>query len=166
MTTDDFLCLRCARHMKTCCQTADIYTTLGDVRRIEEYTRTTGFTEFRAPSNPAYGDQDDDPIWRDNVFRPDGTRRVVKKQANGDCTLLGPAGCILPLETRPLICRIYPFDYTAEGLLDELADGCPIELLRPGQGLIEALAMNRADAERWRQQLYDELQREDLSVVR
>jgi Fe-S-cluster containining protein len=166
IVTEEFLCVRCSRHMKTCCQTADIYTTLGDVRRMEEYTGQTGFTEFRAPKNPAYADQDDDPIWRDNVFRPDGTRRVVKKQANGDCTFLGAAGCILPLETRPLICRIYPFDYTAEGILDELSEGCPTELLRPGQGLIEALDMNRTDAERWHRQLYDELPNEDLSVLR
>jgi len=164
METEEFLCIRCSRHMKTCCQTADIFTTLGDVRRIEEYTGQTGFTEFRGPSNPSYADQDDDPIWRDNVFRPDGTRRVMKKQANGDCTFLGNAGCVLPLETRPLICRIYPFDYTADGILDELAPGCPTELLRPGQGLIEALDMQRSDAERWHKQLYEELPLEQVGV--
>jgi Fe-S-cluster containining protein len=150
--------------MKTCCQTADIFTTLGDVRRIEDFTGETGFTEYRAPVNPAYADQDDDPVWRDNVFRPDGTRRVVKKQPNGDCTFLGSAGCVLPLETRPLICRIYPFDYTAEGILDELSEGCPTELLKPGQGLIEALDMKRSDAERWHRQLYAELQQESVAV--
>ena len=161
--SEEFLCVRCSRHMKTCCQTADIYTTLGDVRRIEEFTGLTGFTEFRGPSNPDYADQDDDPVWRDNVFRADGTRRVLKKQPSGDCTFLGNAGCVLPLETRPLICRIYPFDYNADGVLqDQLSTGCPTELLRPGQGLIEALDMNRADAERWHRQLYDELPLENL----
>jgi uncharacterized protein len=151
--------------MKTCCQTADIYTTLGDVRRIEEFTGQSGFTEFRGPSNPDYADQDDDPIWRDNVFRADGTRRVMKKKDNGDCTFLGSAGCVLPLEIRPLICRIYPFDYNAEGILSELSPGCPTELLRPGQTLIEALDMKLADAERWHRQLYAELPREDLQRV-
>jgi Fe-S-cluster containining protein len=164
MTNEEFLCIRCSRHMKTCCQTADIYTTLGDVRRIEEFTGQAGFTEFRAPANPDYADQDDDPVWRDNVFRADGTRRVLKKKTSGDCTFLGNAGCVLPLETRPLICRIYPFDYTAEGILPELAPGCPLELLRPGQGLIEALDMKRNDAERWHKQLYEELPRENVGV--
>jgi uncharacterized protein len=160
MTQEDFLCIRCSRHMKTCCQTAEVFATLGDVRRIEDYTGQSGFTEFRAPEKDVYADQDDDPVWRDNVFRADGTRRVLKKKANGDCTFLGSSGCVLPLETRPLICRIYPFDYTAEGILSELAPGCPTELLRPWQGLIEALDMKRSDAERWRKQLYDELPHE------
>jgi Fe-S-cluster containining protein len=160
--TTEFLCVRCARHMKTCCQTCDIFTTRGDVARIEAHTGQTGFTEFRPPKSPDYADQDDDPLWRDNVFQADGTRRVLKKQASGDCTFLGSAGCTLPLEVRPLVCRIYPYDYTAEGIQDDLAPGCPLELLAPGQGLIEALEMSRADAERWHEQLYAELQRERL----
>lgn len=160
MSTDEFLCVRCARHMKTCCQTAEIYVTRGDLRRIEQHTGEDGFFEFRRPDNAEYADQDDDPVWRDNVFRPDGTRRVLRRRPGGDCTFLGAAGCTLPLEVRPLICRLYPFDYTADGLLDELAIGCPLDLLPPNQGLIEALAMNRADAQRWHAQLYAELRDE------
>jgi Fe-S-cluster containining protein len=163
--SEEFLCIRCSRHMKTCCQTCDIYTTLGDVRRIEAYTGKTGFTEFRGPAKPEYADQDDDPTWRDNVFRADGTRRVLKKQPNGDCTFLGTAGCVLPLETRPLICRLYPFSYDESGITDELSEGCPTELLQIGQTLIEALDMNIEDARRWHRQLYDELPREDLNAV-
>jgi Fe-S-cluster containining protein len=144
--------------MKTCCQTCEILTTPGDVRRIEQYAGRSDFYEFRKPSDPAYADQDDDPIWRDHAFEPDGSRRVLRRQPSGDCTFLGSAGCVLPLEVRPLVCRIYPFDYTADGLADELSHGCPLELLRPGQGLLEALDMNRIDAERWRSQLYAEIQ--------
>jgi Fe-S-cluster containining protein len=159
MEATEFLCVRCARHMKTCCQTAEVFVTQGDVARIERHTGQGSFAEFRRPDNPAYihPEDDEDPVWRDSVFRSDGSRRVLKKQANGDCTFLGAAGCTLPLEVRPLVCRIYPFDYTSEGLQSELATGCPLELLPPGQGLIEALAMNRSDAERWRRQLYGEL---------
>jgi Fe-S-cluster containining protein len=149
--------------MKTCCQTCEIFTTPGDLRRIEQHTGRTYFWEYRKPANPAYADQDDDPIWRDHVFEADGSRRVLRKQASGDCTFLGSAGCVLPLEIRPLVCRIYPFDYTADGLVDELSEGCPLELLRPGQGLIEALDMNRGDAERWRGQLYAEIQQKDAA---
>ena len=98
-----------------------------------------------------------DPIWIENVIRPDGTRRVLQRQPDGDCTFLGDAGCALPLETRPLICRIYPFDYTADGLRDELAHGCPMELLPAGQSLLQALDIKRSDAERWHKQLYAEV---------
>ncbi|MEZ6062190.1 MAG: YkgJ family cysteine cluster protein [Planctomycetaceae bacterium] len=160
MAAEEFLCVRCARYMKTCCQTCDIYATPGDVERIAEYTGTSGFTEFRTPDDPRYLDQDDDPVWRDHVFRGDGSRRVLKRQATGDCTFLGENGCRLPLEIRPLICRLYPFDYDADDLRDGLSEGCPVELLRPGQGLLQALEMNSADARRWHQQLYQEIRRE------
>ena len=143
--------------MKTCCQTAEVYVTLGDVQRIEQESGRDDFHELRHPDHPIYLPDDSDPVWRDKAFQPDGSRRVLKRQANGDCTFLGPAGCVLPLEIRPLICRIYPFDYDAGGMLDDLARGCPLELVRPGMELIEELEMNRVDAERWRQQLYAEL---------
>jgi uncharacterized protein len=160
MSSDEFLCARCARHTQTCCQRSEIYVTPGDVRRIDEFSARRGYWEFRPAKNPAYADQDDDPVWRDNVFRPDGTRRVLKQQENGDCTFLGERGCVLPLEVRPLICRIYPYDYDASGIAADLATGCPLELLPPGQGLIQALDMNLNDARRWRDQLYEEIQLE------
>ena len=157
MSTEEFLCVRCARHMKTCCQTSEIYVTPGDVQRIGEFTGRDDFKEFRAPEDPIYLQLDDDPVWIEHVIRPDGTRRVLKRQENGDCTFLGNHGCVLPLETRPLICRMYPYDYDANGIRDDLANGCPMELLRPGQGLVAALEMNRADAQRWHRQLYAEV---------
>src|SRR5438132_1701662 len=136
MDADEFLCVRCARHMKTCCQTCQVHVTPGDVERIALYTARHDFHEYCAPDHATYEDHDDDPAWRDSVFRPDGTRRVLKKQAGGDCTFLGPRGCTLPLEVRPLVCRIYPFEYDEGGIKDdELAPGCPLELLRPGLGL-------------------------------
>lgn len=160
MSETEFLCARCARHRKTCCQTAEVYITPGDVERISDHTGRLDFHEFRAIDNPVYAVADDDPVWRDYVFRPDGTRRVLRKQPNGDCTFLGPDGCRLPLDVRPLICRIYPYDYDGDGLLDDLAPGCPLELLPPRQGLIDALGMNRVDAERWHRQLYAEIRLE------
>ncbi|MCA9186664.1 MAG: YkgJ family cysteine cluster protein [Pirellulaceae bacterium] len=157
MSDEEFLCVRCARHTQTCCQRSEIFTTLGDVQRISRFVNREDFVEFRHPDNPEYADQDDDPVWRDHVFRPDGTRRVLRRRSNGDCTFLGPTGCALPLETRPLVCRLYPYDYTSDGIADELAHGCPLILLREGERLIEALGMNLSDAQRWRRQLYDEL---------
>ena len=66
-----------------------------------------------------------------NVFREDGQRRVLKQQPDKDCFFLGPQGCSLPAEARPLICRLYPFDYNADRILPTPASGCPVELLRP-----------------------------------
>jgi Fe-S-cluster containining protein len=146
--------------MKTCCQTREIYVTPGDVERIAEYTGRRDTYVYRVPDNPSYLDQDDDPAWRDHVFRVDGTRRVLKRRASGDCHFLGSAGCVLPTEVRPLVCRIYPYDYTEDGIQEELATGCPLELLPAGQGLIEALDMWRTDAVRWHRQLYEEIREE------
>lgn len=156
-SADEFLCVRCSRHMKTCCQTSEVYATPGDAQRIAEFIGRDDFYEYREPDDPVYLQEDGDPIWIENVIRPDGTRRVLKRKPGGDCTFLGDAGCVLPLETRPLICRIYPFDYTADGLRDELANGCPMELLPAGQSLLDALDIKRTDAERWHKQLYVEV---------
>jgi Fe-S-cluster containining protein len=165
--SDEPLCARCARHTTTCCQWSEVFVTTGDVARIVEQTGRGDFFEYRPVDNPIYGDQDDDPVWRDHVFRPDGTRRVVRHQPNGDCHFLGPVGCVLPAHARPLVCRLYPFDYTSEGIHEELAEGCPLELLRPGQELLPVLNMHRDEAEVWRRQLYAEMQCEpvDLPVV-
>lgn len=157
MTAEEFLCVRCARHMKTCCQTSEVYVSPGDEARIRAHSGQNDFTEFRTPDDPVYLLNDDDPLWRDRVFRPDGTRRILRRRENGDCVFLGAAGCVLPLETRPLVCRIYPYDYNEAGIKPALARGCPLELLPPGQDLTVALDMNYAQAEGWRKQLYEEL---------
>ena len=156
----DFLCARCARRQKTCCQQTDIVLTVGDVERVAEYVRRRDFIEHRPAGNADYRDQDDDPTWRDATFGPDGLRRVVKWQANGDCMFLGPAGCVLPYETRPLICRLYPFEYDESGVFTEPATSCPSHLLPEGTKLFDALGMKRSDAERWHGQLYEELRAE------
>jgi Fe-S-cluster containining protein len=156
MSTDS-LCARCARHTTTCCQKTDVYVTPGDVERIAA-TGERDFYEFRAPSDSVYMQQDDDPIWPRLVYKqPDGTRRLLKQQANGDCYFLGEHGCRLPAEARPLICRLYPFDFNEQGIVPTLAKGCPLELLPSGQSLLQALQMNYNDADVWRRQLYAEL---------
>jgi Fe-S-cluster containining protein len=157
---DEFLCVRCARVQRTCCQTSEIYVSPGDVRRIAAFTGQTDFFEDRAAENPTYLPQDDDPAWRDNMFQADGKRRVIYKVADGSCQFLGAHGCQLPMETRPLVCRIYPYDYDDHGIKKDLSHGCPLHLVRPGQDLLTELNMHLTDAERWHQQLYDEIREE------
>lgn len=155
--SDEFLCARCARHMRTCCQTSQIYVTPGDVERITAQTGRRDFTEFRRPDDPIYLENGDDPLWVEHVFREDGTRRILTHAANGDCTFLGEKGCTLPTEVRPLICRIYPYDYNAEGIKPVLARGCPTELIRQGETLLTELGMSYDEALRWHEQLYQEI---------
>lgn len=157
---EEFLCARCARYMRTCCQTSEVYASPADIRRVENHVGRSDFYEYRVPTDPIYSKHDDDPIWPQLVFQPDGTRRVLKRQKDGSCTFLGDRGCVLPLEVRPLICRLYPFDFNEAGIKDALCTGCPSELLRPGQTLIAALAMNRDEAEAWRKQLYQDIREE------
>jgi len=156
----EFLCARCARHQPTCCQNSEVYVTPGDVERIVAATGDDAFHEFRLPDDPIYAAENGDPLWIATIFRPDGTRRILRQQENGNCTFLGERGCRLELETRPLVCRLYPFDFTAEGILPELARGCPTELLPVGQSLLDALQIDRQDAECWHRQLYQEIQLE------
>jgi uncharacterized protein len=162
----DFLCVRCARRRKTCCQLCEVYVTPGDVRRIAEHTGAEDFHEFRPAGDSVYTDHPDDPTWMRLVFRADGTRRILRRRAEGDCTFLGPCGCRLPLDVRPLVCRIYPYDFNEQGIKDELERGCPMELVRKGLTLIDELGMDRAAAERWHRQLYEEIRLEEANEDR
>ncbi|HBS28044.1 MAG TPA: hypothetical protein DEB06_01015 [Phycisphaerales bacterium] len=147
---------------KTCCQRAEILVTRGDIERIEAHTARDDFWSRRAPANAAYSEPDpDDPDWRSLTLAPDGTRRTLNRRSNGDCTFLGQRGCVLPTEVRPLVCRLYPYGYTERGLEGIDDEYCPTAALvprgQPGATMLTVLDMSRADAERWRGTLYDEL---------
>ena len=129
------------------------------------FTGRDDFHQFRMPDNPNYGDQDDDPVWRDHVFGQDGSRRVLKWVAGRNCVFLGEFGCQLPLEVRPLVCRLYPLEYTAAGIEPEPAAGCPLQLVPLGVGLIDTLRMNLKDARRWHEQLYEEIKQEPCRLT-
>ena len=152
-------CVRCAATQKTCCQRAEILLTAGDLDRIRRHGGHDAFWELRRPADPAYTQADpEDPDWLTYTVRADGTRRVLRRRAGGDCTFLGARGCQLPVTVRPLVCRLYPYAYTASGLTGVDSEYCPTALLAPeGTPMTEVLAMSTIVAERWRQQLYEEL---------
>ncbi len=152
-------CARCARVQRTCCQRAEILLTEADVARIAAHTGDDAFQERRAPLDPEYvADDPDDPAWRRLTVRPDGTRRMLRRRPDGACTFLGDAGCRLPLETRPLVCRLYPLAYTERGLDGADESYCPTDLLAPdGRPMHAVLGMDLDDARRWRASLYQEL---------
>lgn len=152
-------CARCARTQRTCCQRAEILVTVGDRARIARHTGRADFWHRVRPTDPAcYEHDEDDPEWTALTIGADGARAVLKKREGGDCSFLGPAGCALPVEVRPIVCRLYPFTYTAKGLGGEDPDYCPTEMLDPDRrGMLKVLDMDPRDGERWRAMLYDEL---------
>ena len=155
------ICVRCAGRGPTCCEGSDrdIFITRGDVERIQTISGSADFYEFRKPLNPDYLDPDD-PVWTRHVFRKDSSRRVIRRNASGTCMFLSKIGCMLPLQTRPLVCRLFPYQYSQKGLADEMADECPRDLLGEGESLAVALGIHREDAVLWHQLLYQEILRE------
>lgn len=153
------VCARCATMQKTCCQRAEILVTDGDLDRIRRFAGRDGFWERRAPTDPGYSEYDpDDPEWTSLTIAADGTRRVLQRRADGDCTFLGAAGCVLPVTVRPLVCRLYPHAYTAAGLIGEDHEYCPTVRLGIGaRRMTEVLDIPDDVAEGWRSQLYQEL---------
>lgn len=159
---DEHPCATCARLQRTCCQRAEIVITAGDRARIARHVGADDFWSDRAPEDPSYVEPDpDDPEWAKLTVRADGTRRVLRRRPGGDCVFLGAHGCTLPEGVRPLVCRLYPFAYTARGLAG-IDDGyCPTTLLLPPAGpgatMLTVLRMRPEQGERWRSALYDEL---------
>lgn len=152
----------CAKHAAmgpTCCQTSEVMVTEGDKARITAHLATSGeriAAWWRAtPPTDAYADDGSDPAWSLG-FHPDGSRPTLVRGADGTCVFLGAAGCRLPVETRPLICRLYPYQYD-EGGFTGISDRCPKEVVPPGKSILEVLEMNESDARRWHEQLYREL---------
>jgi len=160
------LCARCAQLGKTCCQLTEIHVTAGDVKRIAAQSSRIDFYEYRRPVNQEYAADDNDPVWQFLVFRPDGSRRVLKQQQSGDCFFLGPHGCQLPMEARPLICRLHPYLYNANGILDGVLDQrCPSHLLESGDSLPAVLGMSLEQARTWHNTLYAEIKFSDGDLV-
>lgn len=151
------LCTRCAALGRTCCQGREIYITPGDRWRIRTVTGDLDFTVWRPPTDPSYGDQNDDPVWRQHVFRADGSRRTLRNRPNGNCIFLDDRGCRLALGARPLVCRLHPFTYTADRLDDEPDTGCPRHLIAESALIFDATDTPRAAAVDWHRQLYAEV---------
>ena len=156
------LCSDCASIGVTCCckKERDILVTPGDIARIRHALGSDDFWEYREPGDPAYLDQDEDPNWLLYTVRADGTRKVLKKTDPETCVFLTDSGCRLDVETRPLVCRMYPFVYTEHGITGIDAEECPTRLLPSGETLLRALDMSYEDGRRWRDMLYYELRAE------
>jgi hypothetical protein len=100
---------------------------------------------------------ENDPDWLYYVFRPDGSRLVLKSTPEGNCTFLAENGCRLPMNIRPIVCRLHPFEYHAGGFLNYFAPGCPVDILEPGRSLAVCFDMDPAAASCWHKMLYEEI---------
>jgi Fe-S-cluster containining protein len=151
-------CLACAAVNDTCCPGAQVFVTLGDVARIRAFVGRDGFTALE-PLDPLYLNDFGDPLWRTLTVRADGRRRVLLRPNGKDCLFLGPHGCFLPEDVRPLLCRLYPYDFTREGITG-LCDDCPVALREDREDLLRRMGMPLEKALAWHRLLYDEIYRE------
>lgn len=127
------------------------------MERIAAETGRDGFFEhMRVAERQIPGAETHDALWREILAAPDGCR-VVRRDDAGNCFFLGDGGCTLSERARPLLCRLYPFDYTAQTIKGVYGPLCPEPERDNPPMLLALLSMNREQAESWRRQLYLEL---------
>ncbi len=152
----DSLCARCAASGYTCCHNTRIILTHGDLARIAEVAGED-FYEYVNAGKAGKRELEEDPIWA-GLFAEGRRLRVLRRQPDGrSCHFLAPNGCRLTLETRPLICRLYPYDYTHGSIKGVHAPYCPEPESDDPDLLLALLGMHRDTAEQWRIALYKEI---------
>lgn len=160
------ICTQCARIQRTCCEqtTVEVALTRGDIARIAWQTGRSDFYQRQAVrpdqldsyENPArYGDEV--AVYVMGLFDREDRRPILKKQPDGSCLFVSSTGCTLPVASRPLLCRIYPYDWTDSRELWVDAAYCPKALFRDEADLLEQVADPYEVARALVDQLYDEL---------
>jgi Fe-S-cluster containining protein len=157
------ICALCAFNGTSCCQNFQIPLTDGDVLRISTYRGNRDFLSVEPPVpeeiEPVY-----DPTWLPRLLRQDHLVRVLARTPEKKCVLLTENGCCLPLEQRPLICRLHPYTYTEHGPMG-IDPSCPISKSPDGLALLESMQMPVSRAKGWVTLLYEELQESRPSVT-
>jgi Fe-S-cluster containining protein len=150
-------CAVCSRVQRTCCQSSEPYVSRGDMDRIYNYRSlpTPYWCGFRIPPQEYLAGCRSDPAWAAKVLTPTGWRRVVLARFNGNCVFLEPTGCVLPMEVKPLVCRIYPWDFF-NFKITGLSSYCAVEARGEHQDMGEALGLTAEQAQTWLDQLRDE----------
>jgi len=151
-------CMNCARIGTSCCTHYQIILTTGDIQRISDFL---GHQNFFILEPPVLEDiePDYDPFWMPMVLKPEGVVCVLKRTREKSCVLLTETGCSLPYDRRPLICRLYPYKYTEEGILGIDTD-CPISGEKEWGCVLDTLDMPTAKAKQWISLLYAEVRNE------
>jgi Fe-S-cluster containining protein len=131
-----------------------VFITREDAARVEKYLGRSDFYVYEK-ADKAFETCTEEPDWPGYVTRTDGTRRVLRRNEKKACSLLSDQGCTLPSEVRPLICRLYPYEYTKEEIVG-MCRGCPVSRKYEGIIPLVELSMDPASAERLRVQLYEQ----------
>jgi Fe-S-cluster containining protein len=150
--------MSCARIGTSCCKNYQISLTTGDIQRISDFLGHQNFFTFEAPV-PEDIEPDYDPLWMSMVLQPQGLVRVLKRTGEKNCGLLTTTGCCLPYDRRPLICRLYPYRYTEDGILG-IDQACPIAREKEWGAVLDGLDMPTDKARQWLTLLYSEVRSE------
>ncbi len=119
MASDPNICTLCAQSGRTCCVLVPGNEELcfplspGEQAKIAAWGGGPElFSEM--PNSPVFRNSleylfpEDRPRLRE-LFPKGGRHMRLGTTPAGECLLLGPKGCKLPRESRPLYCRIFPF---------------------------------------------------------
>lgn len=148
------VCAQCAGRQKTCCERPDIQIALtpGDIQRLRDHCGHAEFferkavePEFRSHYVNPENHSSNDALYVKHLFDEQGRRPVLLKQADLSCLFVTPTGCSLPHSIKPLLCRIYPFDWNDQ--LDLWLDSayCPPELFASEADLIARISEGEAE---------------------
>lgn len=160
------ICAQCAKIQRTCCEQTNVEVALTekDLVRIALQTGRSDFYQRQAVrsdqldvyENPARH-SDNVAVYIMGLFDQDGCRPILKKQPDGSCVFVSATGCTLPVASRPLLCRIYPYDWNDARELWVNADYCPKALFCDETDLLLQVADPIEVARALVDQLYDEL---------
>lgn len=159
------LCMKCRDVQKTCCQDDPrIILTQGDVRRIRTFTGHSDFVIVKHyPDLSFLKLYEYDPNWKKYTVLPGNLRRQLRMDEQGACVFLSAGGCELPMNVRPLMCRLYPYNFNEYGIIGVYSGEdmvCPVRLLKEGVSLDQAVGMSYEQADSWRMAFYQELRAE------
>lgn len=116
--TDPAVCAACAGQGPTCCalvpgqEEACFPLSRVEMDRIRECVRGQGWFALEANSAAFVANVcrlfPADKRRVRQLFPKGGEHHRLATRVSGACTLLGESGCVLPVETRPYYCRLFP----------------------------------------------------------
>ena len=153
-------CLDCASRNQSCCVNVHIFITSGDIERISQASDIHDFYSSE-PLTPEYFDGGGDPDWNNLILDENGCRKIVRQTETGNCIFLSEKGCRLKPDIRPLLCRIYPYDFTGRKIVG-ISNYCPVSADNSWQEVLNLSQMHYHAAQEWIKQLYDEIYHEKV----
>lgn len=153
-------CLDCASKNRSCCVNVHIFITSGDIERISQASDTKDFYS-KEPLTPEYFDGGGDPEWNGLILDENGCRKVLSQKPNGECIFLSDRGCRLKPDVRPLLCRIYPYDFLGSKI-SGICHSCPVSASDDWQAVLNQSQMHYGAALEWVKQLYEEIYRDKV----